>query len=102
MTWFVRFSVFKRSRILLAAFSVVHVESLLCVLLGLAFVLGASETMRNDDVIFTRIRLVIRWRLVVITCGLLLYVIFQMSTYLFHFFHICPFVVLLLHERNES
>ncbi|KAK9189036.1 hypothetical protein WN944_020441 [Citrus x changshan-huyou] len=27
--------------------------------------------MRNDDVIFTRIRLVIRWRLVVITCGLL-------------------------------
>lgn len=63
----VRFSVFKRSRILLAAFSVVvHVESLLCILLGLA------ETMRNDDVIFTRIRLVIRWRLVVITCGLLL------------------------------
>lgn len=61
----------------------------------------ASETMRNDDVIFTGIRLVIRWRLVVITCGLLLYVIFQMSTYMFHFFHICPFV-LLLHERNEK
>lgn len=36
----VRFSVFKRSRVLLAAFSVVHVESLLCILLGLAFVLG--------------------------------------------------------------